>query len=146
MITHTHLKDPLKMLIGYEYTKEHSHKAFSSARIQAIMQHSFHQIRHQKSVENGLPCQHSAYPFHTVSTTHHWNSNIKRRRIDQGGIGTSRWEQFDNPMIPRRKEETNSALQARNEAKQELAKTVPIFVNPFIHSESGTFLLSMHHQ
>ena len=48
-------------------------------------------------------------------------------------------------MIPRRKEETNSALQARNEAKQELAKSVPIFVNPFIHSESGTFLLSMHH-
>ena len=48
-------------------------------------------------------------------------------------------------MIPRRKEETNSALQARNDAKQELAKSVPIFVNPFIHSESGTFLLSMHH-
>ena len=48
-------------------------------------------------------------------------------------------------MIPRRKEETNSALQARNEAKQELDKSVPIFVNPFIHSESGTFLLSMHH-
>ena len=48
-------------------------------------------------------------------------------------------------MIPRRKEETNSALQARNEAKQELAESVPIFVNPFIHSESGTFLLSMHH-
>ena len=48
-------------------------------------------------------------------------------------------------MIPRRKEETNSALQARNEAKQELAKSVPIFVNPFIHSESDTFLLYMHH-
>ena len=48
-------------------------------------------------------------------------------------------------MIPHRKEETNSALQARNEAKQELAESVPIFVNPFIHSESGTFLLSMHH-
>ena len=48
-------------------------------------------------------------------------------------------------MIPHRKEETNSALQARNEAKQELAKSVPIFVNPFIHSESDTFLLSMHH-
>ena len=48
-------------------------------------------------------------------------------------------------MIPRKKEETNSALQARNEAKQELAKSVPIFVNPFIQSESGTFLLSMHH-
>ena len=53
--------------------------------------------------------------------------------------------QFDTPMIPRRREETNSALQARNEAKQELAKSVPIFVNPFIHSESDTFLLSMHH-
>ena len=53
--------------------------------------------------------------------------------------------QFDNPMIPRRKEEINSALQARNEAKQELTKSVPIFVNPFIHSESDTFLLSMHH-
>ena len=48
-------------------------------------------------------------------------------------------------MIPRRKEETNSALQARNEAKQELAESVLIFVNPFIHSESGTFLLSMNH-
>ena len=48
-------------------------------------------------------------------------------------------------MIPRRKEETNSAVQVRNEAKQELAESVPIFVNPFIHSESGTFLLSMHH-
>ena len=48
-------------------------------------------------------------------------------------------------MIPSRKEETNSALQARNEAKQELDKSVPIFVNPFIHSESGTFLLFMHH-
>ena len=48
-------------------------------------------------------------------------------------------------MIPRSKEEINSALQARNEAKQELAKSVPIFVNPFIHSESDPFLLSMHH-
>ena len=48
-------------------------------------------------------------------------------------------------MIPRRKEETNSALQARNEAKQEMAKSVPISVNPFILSESGPFLLSMHH-
>ena len=48
-------------------------------------------------------------------------------------------------MIPRRKEETNSALQVRNEAKQELDESVPIFVNPFIHSESDTFLLSMHH-
>ena len=37
MITHTHFKDPVKMLIGYEYTKEHIRKAFSSARIQAIM-------------------------------------------------------------------------------------------------------------
>ena len=48
-------------------------------------------------------------------------------------------------MISRRKKEANSALQARNEAKQELAESVPIFVNPFIHSESDTFLLSMHH-
>ena len=48
-------------------------------------------------------------------------------------------------MISCKKEEIDSALQARNEAKQELAKSVPIFVNPFIHSESGTFLLSMHH-
>ena len=53
--------------------------------------------------------------------------------------------QFDNSMIPRIKEETNSALQARNEAKQELAKSVLIFVNPFIHTESDTFLLSMHY-
>ena len=36
MITHTRFKEPLKMLIGYEYTKEHIHKPFSSARIQAI--------------------------------------------------------------------------------------------------------------
>ena len=48
-------------------------------------------------------------------------------------------------MISRRKKEANSALQARNEAKQELAESVPIFVNHFIHSESGIFLLSMHH-
>ena len=33
---HARFKEPLKMLIGYEYTKEHIHKAFSSARIQAI--------------------------------------------------------------------------------------------------------------
>ena len=48
-------------------------------------------------------------------------------------------------MIPRRIEETNSALQPRNEAKQELAESVPIFVNPFIPSESDPFLLSMYH-
>ena len=36
MITHIRFKEPLKMLIGYEYTKEHSRKAFSSPRIQAI--------------------------------------------------------------------------------------------------------------
>jgi len=34
--THARFKEPLKMLIGYEYTKEHIHKAFSSPRIQAI--------------------------------------------------------------------------------------------------------------
>ena len=37
MITYTHFKEPLKMLIDYEYTKEHTHNAFSSASIQAIM-------------------------------------------------------------------------------------------------------------
>ena len=36
MTTHTHFKELVKMLIGYEYTKEHIHKAFSSAYIQAI--------------------------------------------------------------------------------------------------------------
>ena len=36
MTTHTRFKEPLKMLIGYEYTKEHIHNAFFSARIQAI--------------------------------------------------------------------------------------------------------------
>ena len=36
MKTHTRFKEPVKMLIGYEYTKEHIHNAFSSARIQAI--------------------------------------------------------------------------------------------------------------
>ena len=36
MITHTCFKKPVKMLISHEYTKEHSHKAFSSARIQPI--------------------------------------------------------------------------------------------------------------
>ena len=82
MTIHTRFKELLKMIIGYEYTKEHIHKAFSSARIQPIKYHSFHQKKHQNSVENGLPCQQSAYPFHTVGTTHHWNSNIKRRRID----------------------------------------------------------------
>ena len=70
MATHTRFKDQVKMLIAYEYTKEHIHNAFSSARIQPIKYHSFHQKRHQNSVENGLPCQQSAYPFHTVSTTH----------------------------------------------------------------------------
>ena len=33
---HARFKDPVKMLIRYEYTKEHIHKAFSSPRIQAI--------------------------------------------------------------------------------------------------------------
>ena len=33
---HTRFKEPLKMLIGYEYTKEHSHNAFFSVRIQPI--------------------------------------------------------------------------------------------------------------
>ena len=37
MTTHTRFKEPVKMLIGYEYTKEHTHKAFSSTHIQAIM-------------------------------------------------------------------------------------------------------------
>ena len=36
MTIHTRFKEPVKMLIGYEYTKEHSHKAFSSTRIQPI--------------------------------------------------------------------------------------------------------------
>ena len=36
MTTHTRFKEPLKMLIGYEYTKEHIHNAFFSPRIQAI--------------------------------------------------------------------------------------------------------------
>ena len=36
MIIHTRLKEPVKMLISYEYTKEHIRKAFSSARIQPI--------------------------------------------------------------------------------------------------------------
>ena len=36
MTTHTRFKDLVKMLIGYEYTKEHSHNAFSSTHIQAI--------------------------------------------------------------------------------------------------------------
>ena len=36
MTIHTRFKEPLKMFIGYEYTKEHIHNAFSSARIQAI--------------------------------------------------------------------------------------------------------------
>ena len=33
---HARFKELVKMLIGYEYTKEHIHNAFSSARIQAI--------------------------------------------------------------------------------------------------------------
>ena len=33
---HTRFKELVKMLIGYEYTKEHIRKAFSSARIQPI--------------------------------------------------------------------------------------------------------------
>ena len=37
MTIHTRFKEPVNMLIRYEYTKEHIHKAFSSARIQAIM-------------------------------------------------------------------------------------------------------------
>ena len=37
MITHTRFKELVRMLIGYEYTKEHIHKAFFSTRIQAIM-------------------------------------------------------------------------------------------------------------
>ena len=37
MTFHTRFKYPLKILIGYEYTKEHNRKAFSSARIQPIM-------------------------------------------------------------------------------------------------------------
>ena len=37
MIVHTRFKEPVKMLISYEYTKEYIHNAFSSARIQAIM-------------------------------------------------------------------------------------------------------------
>ena len=36
MTTHTRFKEPVKMLIDYEYTKEHICKAFSSPRIQAI--------------------------------------------------------------------------------------------------------------
>ena len=36
MTTHTRFKELVRMLIGYEYTKEHIRKAFSSARIQAI--------------------------------------------------------------------------------------------------------------
>ena len=36
MTIHTHFKEPLKMLIGYEYTKEHIHNAFFSIRIQPI--------------------------------------------------------------------------------------------------------------
>ena len=36
MVTHTRFKEPVRMLIGYEYTKEHIRNAFSSARIQAI--------------------------------------------------------------------------------------------------------------
>ena len=34
--THTRFKELVRMLIGYEYTKEHIHNAFSSTRIQAI--------------------------------------------------------------------------------------------------------------
>ena len=36
MTTHTRFKEPVRMLIGYEYTKEHIRNAFSSARIQPI--------------------------------------------------------------------------------------------------------------
>lgn len=36
MITHTCFKELVKMLISYEYTKEHIHNAFSSTHIQAI--------------------------------------------------------------------------------------------------------------
>ena len=36
MITHTCFNELVKMLIGYEYTKEHSRNAFSSTHIQAI--------------------------------------------------------------------------------------------------------------
>ena len=36
MATHTRVKEPLKILIGYEYTKENIHNAFSSTRIQPI--------------------------------------------------------------------------------------------------------------
>ena len=36
MTTHTRFKEPVKMLIDYEYTKEHIHNVFFSTRIQAI--------------------------------------------------------------------------------------------------------------
>ena len=36
MTIHTRFKELLKILTGYEYTKEHIHKAFFSTRIQPI--------------------------------------------------------------------------------------------------------------